>query len=98
MLGKHGLDLGVIAKAYRAKNKMYQSELALKLKCTNSALSRIESGEHKPYGELALDILELVEPGIKQRIELHQIEAEQIIKRNVNWLEKFYKKTKVSSR
>lgn len=89
------MNLGNIVRAYRAKHSIFQSDMAKTLGCTKATLCRIEKGEHKPYGELAINILELVEPGLKQRIEAYDIESQYHLDTKGNFLNRFHKKNKV---
>lgn len=83
------MKLGSMLRAYRGKNRIYQSDMAKRLKCTPSTLSRIESEEHEPYGQLAIDIIDILEPGLKQRLALLNAASEQVIAQNKEWLERF---------
>lgn len=89
------MNLGNIVRAYRAKNKIYQSDMATHLGCTKATLCRIEKGEHKPYGELAINILELIEPGLKHRIQMHDLEAQSHIEASANFLNRFHKRKNI---
>lgn len=67
--------LANITRLYRAKNNLTQSGFAKRLKVARSTISKFENLEHEPTGKLTMQILLLVMPEFKARLELLDVEA-----------------------
>ena len=74
------LNWGPIIRAYRAKNNLFQKQLAERVGISRAQLSKIESGIHQPEGKFTMALLKLLVPNLENELLLLEIEAEQIKK------------------
>lgn len=68
--------LGLLLRHYRAKHGIAQNAMAYHLKVSPAQLSKIEMLKHEPKGDLALKMLEIMIPSIKDEIMLLEANAE----------------------
>ena len=83
------MNMGNIIRAYRAKNRIFQSDLAKQLDITNATLSRIETNKITPNADVFFKFISLAMPDVKKLLNKAETSSIIVLKENDNWLNRF---------